>query len=73
MVGFDDNTHFNLFSPSITAVAQPIKEISEEVIKQLLEALSDKEENKKQRAVILPVELIVRNSSVARKKIKILP
>jgi LacI family transcriptional regulator len=41
VVGFDDNTHFYLFTPSITAVAQPVEEISEEVVKQLLDALSD--------------------------------
>jgi LacI family transcriptional regulator len=66
VVGFDDNTHFNLFSPSITAVAQPIEEISEEVVKQLLDALSDEKENKKRRTVTLPVKLVIRNSSVAR-------
>ena len=66
VVGFDDNTHFNLFSPSITAVAQPIQEISEEVVKQLMDALSDEEESKKRRTVILPVKLIVRNSSIPR-------
>jgi LacI family transcriptional regulator len=71
VVGFDDNTHFNLFSPSITAVAQPIREISEEVVKQLLDALSNKEENKKRRTVVLPVNLVVRNSSVAHSEMKI--
>lgn len=68
VVGFDDNTHFNLFSPSITAVAQPIREISEEVVKQLIDALSDAEESKKRRMVILPVKLVVRNSSISRTK-----
>ena len=68
VVGFDDNTHFNLFSPSITAVAQPIEEISEEVVKQLLDALSDEKESRKRRMVTLPVKLIVRNSSVPKMK-----
>ena len=68
VVGFDDNTHFNLFSPSITAVAQPIQEISEEVVKQLMAALSNVEESKKRKTITLPVELVVRNSSVARVK-----
>jgi LacI family transcriptional regulator len=68
VVGFDDNTHFYLFTPSITAVAQPIEEISEEVVKQLLDALSDERENKKRRTVTLPVKLIERNSSRPKSK-----
>jgi LacI family transcriptional regulator len=68
VIGFDDNTHFNLFSPSITAVAQPIEEIAQEVVQQLLNALSDERESKKRRTVTLPVKLIVRNSSFPKLK-----
>jgi LacI family transcriptional regulator len=68
VIGFDDNTHFNLFSPSITAVAQPIEEIAEEVVQQLLHALSDERESKIRRMVMLPVKLIVRNSSLLKVK-----
>jgi LacI family transcriptional regulator len=71
VVGFDDNTHFNLFSPSITAVAQPIEEIAEEVVQQLLDALSDEKESKKRRMVTLPVKVVVRNSSFPKVKKKI--
>ncbi|HEX6426696.1 MAG TPA: LacI family DNA-binding transcriptional regulator [Niastella sp.] len=71
VIGFDDNTHFNLFTPSITAVAQPIEEIAEEVVRQLLNALSDERESKKRRMVMLPVKLIVRNSSFPKAKKKI--
>jgi LacI family transcriptional regulator len=71
VVGFDDNTHFYLFSPSITAVAQPIEDISEEVVKQLLDALSSERENKKRRTITLPVRLIVRDSSVIRPQMKV--
>ncbi|WP_158085388.1 LacI family DNA-binding transcriptional regulator [Niastella vici] len=63
VVGFDDNTHFNLFTPSITAVAQPTEEIAQEVVHQLLNALSNERESKKRRMVMLPVKLIVRDSS----------
>ena len=68
VVGFDDNTHFYLFTPSVTAVAQPIEEIAEEVVKQLLDALSDEKENRKRRTVTLPVKLIERNSSMPKSK-----
>ena len=71
VVGFDDNTHFYLFTPSITAVAQHVEEISEEVVRQLLDALSDEKESRKRRTVILPVKLIRRNSSLPRKKTKL--
>ncbi len=70
VVGFDDNTFFYLFTPSITAVAQPVEEIAEEVVKQLLDALSDERESKKRRTVTLPVKLIERNSSLPRTKAK---
>jgi LacI family transcriptional regulator len=71
VTGFDDNTHFALFSPSITAIAQPIQEISEEVVKQLIAAPNNAEESNKRRTVVLPVKLVVRNSSVASVKKKI--
>jgi len=68
VIGFDDNTHFNLFTPSITAVAQPIEEIAEEIVRQLLNALSNERESKIRRMVMLPVKLIVRNSSFPKVK-----
>jgi LacI family transcriptional regulator len=36
VVVFDDNTNFELFNPSISAVAQPIQQIGQEVIRILL-------------------------------------
>ncbi|MET3876389.1 LacI family DNA-binding transcriptional regulator [Chitinophaga sp. OAE865] len=72
VIGYDDNTHFNLFSPSITAVAQPIEEIAQEVVQQLINALSDERESKKRRTVTLPVKLIVRDSSFPKAKKEII-
>lgn len=71
VVGFDDNTHFHLFKPSVTAIAQPVEEIAEQVVQQLLEALKDQEENKKRKNVILPVKLIERSSSLPSMKAKL--
>ncbi|THU40178.1 LacI family transcriptional regulator [Niastella caeni] len=71
VIGFDDNTHFNLFTPSITAVAQPIEEIAQEVVRQLLNALSNERESRIRRMVMLPVKLIVRNSTYPKVKKKI--
>jgi LacI family transcriptional regulator len=68
VIGFDDNTHFSLFSPAITAVAQPVQEISETVIKKLIARLSGKEKLAEKGTIVLPVKLIVRESSLPRRK-----
>lgn len=65
VIGFDDNTHFSLFSPSITAVAQPVQAISEEVIRKLMTCLSGKEKDMPRETTMLPVRLIARESAVA--------
>lgn len=68
VIGFDDNSHFSLFSPSITAIAQPIEEIAGSIVKLLKKELraagslqnghaDDKEQ------VVLSTKLIIRNSS----------
>ncbi len=64
VVGFDDNTHFALFSPSITAVAQPVREISEQVIKQLMGRLSGHENIPEKKTIVLPTRLMIRASSM---------
>jgi LacI family transcriptional regulator len=64
VVGFDDNTHFGLFSPTITAIAQPVQAISEAAIRKLMDCLSGKEKDLPKETTVLPVKLIVRESSV---------
>ena len=64
VVGFDDNTHFSLFTPTITAVAQPVTEISKQTVQQLLSALTADEKIKKGKIIVLETNLIVRESSV---------
>lgn len=65
VVGFDDNTHFSLFSPSVSAVAQPVEELSKTVIEELMKVLSGKEKTLSRETIVLPVKLIVRQSSVS--------
>lgn len=65
VVSFDDDAHFRLFRPSITAVAQPVQKISEEVIKKLMACLLDKNGSLNKETIMLPTELMVRNSSGA--------
>lgn len=66
VIGFDDNMHFPMFSPTITAVAQPMKAISETAINKLLDLLEGRESKSVCSHTILDVELIVRESSLRR-------
>ena len=67
IVGFDDNTHFSLFSPSITAVAQPIQQISEQVVKMMIACLAEKDNKKRKRqTVVLKTVLNIRQSSTSK-------
>ncbi len=70
VVGFDDNSHFALFSPSVTAVAQPVKEISKQTVQQLLKALKGEDKNSKKETIVLATELIVRESSLPSEALK---
>ena len=63
VIGFDDNTHFSLFSPSITAVAQPIREISDQVMQQLMACLTGNEKLPGKKTIVLQTKLIIRESS----------
>lgn len=64
IVGFDDNTHFSLFSPAVTAVAQPVREISEQVMKMLMAGMADIAGTSRAATVVLPTRLIIRESSL---------
>lgn len=68
VVGFDDNTHFSLFSPSISAVAQPVEELSKTVIEELMKVLSGTAKTLSGETIVLPTKLIVRQSSVKHEK-----
>lgn len=64
VVSYDDHDLFRLYKPSITAVAQPIEEISEQVINTLLHHLDREDKNPPKDQLILSTHLIVRESSV---------
>ena len=64
VIGFDDNSHFEVFSPSVTAVAQPVLDISEQVIKMMMSCLTEKENSKRKRQKIeLKTVLMSRDST----------
>ena len=65
VISFDDHVVFEMYIPTITAIAQPIEAMSEQLMNILLDKLgSPKNINHK---VILPAKLIVRESSVRKK------
>jgi len=67
IVSFDDHLLYDVLNPGITAIKQPITEISSTIINNLLEML-DASGNKatQPQTIIFPVELIVRQSSFKR-------
>ncbi|WP_257666299.1 LacI family DNA-binding transcriptional regulator [Parapedobacter tibetensis] len=66
VVVFDDNNMFRLFTPSITAIAQPISEIAEHVINLMLERLTTVavHEVVDFQTVVLKSNLQIRKSSI---------
>jgi len=65
VVGFDDNTHFSLFTPTITAVAQPVEEMSKKVIEQLMLCMTDENTRTMNETIVLPTKLMIRESSLS--------
>lgn len=63
LVSFDDIKLFTLSSPTITAVAQPIDDIGEKAIEILIKTIESKEKPQLAEKIILPVELIEREST----------
>ena len=59
VIAYDDGDIFKLHTPQISALAQPVEEIAESIIKKIFEQLSDKAENTLEKT-ILPVKLILR-------------
>lgn len=64
VISFDDYDVFALHSPPVTAIAQPVEEIADNVISVLLEKLNNKLSFNKSQSVILKTELKIRKSSV---------
>jgi LacI family transcriptional regulator len=63
VISFDDHDVFELYSPSITAIAQPIEEIATKAISLLLNKLDSTAPDNNIKKVILETDLIIRASS----------
>lgn len=67
IVTFDDNDMYDILTPTITVLAQPLKQIAKELMRIMLNNLSKPENGSHPvTQVVLPAKLIVRESSLAR-------
>ena len=68
LLTFDDNDFFTIYTPEITAVAQPLEEMAKEVMVTMFGLLKNPEEKMKSyRKVILSTELKIRESSLEKR------
>lgn len=64
VISFDDHEVFDLYSPSITSIAQPIEKIAESTINLLLARLKSENAFREIKRVIIPASLMVRQSTL---------
>jgi LacI family transcriptional regulator len=62
VLSFDDHDIFKLYSPSITAINQPLTEIARHSVEMLNSQIIDRDSDKKNQSIFLEAELIIRNS-----------
>ena len=63
VIVFDDDYFFRLFNPPITAVEQPIRKISENIITLMLNKLTTQGKKIEPKNIVLPTNLVVRKST----------
>jgi len=66
VISFDDHDLFQLYSPAITAITQPVEEISKQLINILLNNLTSTDKIRKDQTLILPSNLTIRESSIKK-------
>lgn len=66
VISFDDHDLFRLYTPSISAIIQPVRDISEQIVTLLLSRLNDtasQTASQKNSGIVLPARLLIRQSS----------
>ena len=63
LISFDDYEFFELYNPSITAIAQPIGDIADNVINILLRRLNTSIDDDSKEQITLPTTLMIRKST----------
>lgn len=66
VIVFDDHNLYRLFTPPITAISQPIKEIAEHAINLMLDMLEEDVPPKGYQSIVLRSNLMIRESSLKR-------
>lgn len=62
IIGFDNITLSNLVSPTITTIAQPVKEIGQTCVDLLLQRIQQEEPGTESLRIVLPTTLVTRES-----------
>ena len=70
IVTFDDNDLFRIYTPSITAVNQPLEQLGEKLMEIMLALLETDQDISSSQKVVLHSELIVRESSQKKNTVK---
>jgi LacI family transcriptional regulator len=63
LLAFDDHEIFRLFNPTITAVEQPVAEMSTQLFNLLLEQIDQEDEGREIKHVVIPAKLNLRKST----------
>ncbi|XID90939.1 LacI family DNA-binding transcriptional regulator [Paenibacillaceae bacterium WGS1546] len=63
VVGYDDIFSARLFKPALTTVRQPIPDIAKELVSLLIQAVDLEPDQRPARKIVIPTELVVRESS----------
>lgn len=64
LAGFDDVIYFSFTQPTVTTIAQPIEQISKFAFDLLIRQIEKQEIPDHQRKIFLPVDILIRESSV---------
>lgn len=68
IISFDDSPVFHLLLPAVTAIAQPVQQISEAVVNKIMWCLDNKDISCDVHTIVLPTELIIRSSAIGQKR-----
>jgi LacI family transcriptional regulator len=63
VIAFDDHDIFKIYNPTISAIAQPLLEMASQLFQTLLDKLENKVPVKQTKHVVVPSELILREST----------
>lgn len=64
LIGFDDVLYFGFTQPSISSISQPVDMISDYAFQLLLRQIEKEQIPEEERSVVLPVDIIIRESSI---------